>query len=137
MDYDKQTTEFLILTGTIIEFEFRGIVDGFPFDECDNLPHNHYKIRLIRGKKKYTFDFYDSYSNYKSGRTPSQYDVLASLEKYDVGDMADFVDNFGYVIKDRKSFLKVEKIWHACKTQYRELTKMFDTEELQRLREIC
>ena len=134
---DKQVTEFLILTGTVIEFEFRGVVDGFPFDETDNLPHNHFKVRLIRGDKQYRFDFYDSYSNFRSGKSPSQYDVLASLEKYDVGDMADFVDEFGYVIKDRKSFLKVEKIWHACKSQYRELTNMYTPEEMDRLREIC
>lgn len=134
---DKHVIDFLILTGTVIEFEFCGVVDGFPFDETDSLPHNHFKITLIKGEKKYTFDFYDSYSNFRNGKSPSQYDVLASLEKYDVGDMADFVDEFGYVIKDRKSFLKVEKIWHACKSQYKELTNMYTPEEMDRLREIC
>ena len=136
MDNDKLATDFLILTNTIIELQHLDVVDGFPFDEKDTLPHKHYKVHLIHNNKEYVYDFYDSYENFKNNKVPTRYDVLACLEKYDVGDMADFVDEFGYHINDRKSFLRVEKIWHACKDQYKALTEMFTPKEMEMLQEI-
>lgn len=136
-EYEQKAIDFLALTNTKLLLEKIDVVDHFPFDSEDEYPHDHYKVWLQRGKNEYTYDYYGSYFDYTKKRFPTTYDLLACLEKDDVGSMADFVEEFGYVIKDRKSFLRVERIWHACKKQYKELTKMFNEEEMDMLREIC
>lgn len=53
-----------------------------------------FKLKLSRGKKSYTFDFGQSIAS--GSKEPTIYDVLACLQKYDVGSFEDFCNNFGY-----------------------------------------
>ena len=135
-DYEKQAVDFLKNSGATMKIEYVGTVDGFPFDDNDTLPHRKYKVTIERDGETYKFPFYGSYRDWQKDEDPSEYDVLACLQKYDVGDMADFVDEFGYEIKDRKSFLRVEKIWKSCKAEYKALLRVFGYDLFEELREI-
>lgn len=136
--YNSQEAALNFLKETETDLKIRKIdvVCGFPNDDKDTLPHSHYKITLARGGKSYTFDYYGSYYDYQHGKEPVADSILAALQIYDVGSMADFVDEYGYVIKDRKSFLRVERIWKECKKQYSKLKTMYNETELDKLAEI-
>jgi len=58
---------------------------------------------------------------------PSSYDVLACLQKYEVGTFEDFCSNFGYEEDSRKS----ENIYKAVLKEYDNLCKLFSDEELE------
>lgn len=135
-EYEKQAVDFLKNSGATMKIEYVGTVDGFPFDDKDTLPHRKYRVTIERDGETYEFPFYGSYRDWQKEEDPSEYDVLACLQKYDVGDMADFVDEFGYEIKDRKSFLRVEKIWQNCKAEYKALLRVFGYDWFGELREI-
>ena len=138
-EFEQQAVDFLKESGATMKIEFKRTRMGFPGEDPEDpktMPHREYKVTIERNGMSYSFDFYGSYHQYRQKEDPTEYDVLACLEKYDVGSMADFVDEFGYVIKDRKSFLTVEKIWQSCKSQYRTLKKMFGEELMEKLCEI-
>ena len=135
-DYQQQALDFLKEAEATMTITRNGSVDGFPFDDKDTLPHRRYKVTIERNGSSYTFPFYGSYADWQKDRDPNEYDILACVEKYDVGTMADFVEEFGYKIVDRKSFLRVEKIWTRCKDQYRSLKTMFGPELMEKLCEI-
>ena len=138
-EYEQQAIDFLKEAEATMKIEFTGTRMGFPGEDPDDtktMPHRRYKVTLERNGTSFSFPFYGSYRQYLDKEDPSEYDVLASLEKYDVGTMADFVDEFGYVIKDRKSFMSVEKIWQSCKDQYRNMKRMFGSELMEKLCEI-
>lgn len=135
-EYQEQAMRFLKESGTKMTIRRNGSVDGFPFDDKDTHPHNRYEVNLERNGMSYSFQFYGSYMDWKNDTDPNEYDVLACMTKYDVGTMADFVEEFGYRIVDRKSFNKVEKAWKACKDEYRNLALMFGDEWMDQLCEI-
>lgn len=133
---EQQAVDFLKESGTKMRIVYVDTVQGFPFDDKDKYPHHKYIVTLKRNKRQYSFPFYNSYAAYQAKTRPSKYDVLACLEKYDVGEMSDFVEEFGYKIVDRKSFLKVEGIWRECREQYQNLRVLFDDEWMEKLQEI-
>lgn len=65
-------------------------------------------------------------------KEPSDYSILACLQKYDVGTFEDFCGDFGYDTDSRKA----EKIYFAVQKEYSELVRLFTEEELEELREI-
>lgn len=137
-EYDQRAEDFLHDSGTTMTIEFDSIVHGFPFEDEDSnrVDHKKYNVTLTRGEHVYRFPFYDSYHNFKNDIKPRPYDVLACLQKSDVGEMKDFVEEFGYEIKDRKSFERVENIWKACKDEYQNLYELFGEEWMEKLWEI-
>ena len=135
-DYEKQALDFLKDANAEMKIEYEKDIDGFPFDDKDTLPHRKYNVTLSCNDKQYKFPFYGSYIDWVQKKDPDEYSILAWLMTYDVGEMADFVDDFGYVIKDRKSFLRAEKAWESCKEQYNTLKSMFSEEMFERLQEI-
>ena len=63
---------------------------------------------------------------------PTDYDILACLEKYDPEDFENFCDNFGYDTDSRKAY----KVYEDVKEQYNNLCMLFSDEELERMAEI-
>jgi hypothetical protein len=86
-----------------------------------------FKLKLSKGGKKYTFNFGQSIA--KGGEEPTLYDVLACLQKYDVGTFNDFCSMFGY---DGDS----EKIYKAVVKEFEAMQRLFTDEELEILSEI-
>lgn len=88
-----------------------------------------FKCKLSRGKKSYIFEFGQ---NIQAGtKEPTLYDVLSSMQKYDVGDFDDFCGGFGYDNSEasKKTYKAVCKEWEA-------MDKMFNSEDLELLSEI-
>ena len=68
----------------------------------------------------------------KAKARPTEYDVLACLEKYSYDSFSDFCAEFGYStdsISARETFL-------ACGEEYAGLSRIFTEEQMEKLREI-
>lgn len=68
----------------------------------------------------------------KEKAVPNVYDVLACLEKYEVGTFEDFCSDFGYDEDSRTA----ERIYFAVQKEYNELSRIFTEEQIEELREI-
>nr|DAV11547.1 MAG TPA: hypothetical protein [Caudoviricetes sp.] len=68
----------------------------------------------------------------KAEAVPNEYDVLACLEKYDVGTFEDFCSELGYDEDSRTA----ERIYIAVIKEYKDLTKIFTEEQMEELSEI-
>ena len=118
-----------------------------------------YKITLSRGNRKYSFEFgqsiarsgfYASYGRQKyelprekmnlknhelkivKPIAPTLYDVLACLQKYDVGTFEDFCSEFGYETDSRNA----KKTYKAVVKEYNKMCSLFNNDELEVLTEI-
>lgn len=88
-----------------------------------------FKIRLSHGRKSYTFNFGQSIVS--GANEPRLYDVLACLQKYDVGTYQEFCSEFGYNEFDKsskriyknvcKEFRGVERVFNHCMEQLQEI----------------
>ena len=140
-EYDEQAINFCEKTNTTIQAEFVGR-DIPQWEERKNL-HNHFLITLQRGKRSYTFDFWDSiYNTEKSIKAskdflfdkfyPREYDILACIQKYDCGTFEEFCSEFGYDTDSRKA----EKIYNACVKEFTALQTLYNDEEIEEMQEI-
>ena len=68
----------------------------------------------------------------KTDAVPNEYDVLACLEKYDVGTFEDFCSELGYDEDSRTA----ERIYIAVIKEYKDLTRIFTEEQMEELSEI-
>ena len=116
-DYEKQANDFLNETGTTIFFERMTVsrLDGFTCGGYD------YHVTINRNGRMWRFDFSDSKNNKERNIEPTAYDVLACLQKYDVGTFKDFCDDFGY---DNDS-IKALKTYKAVVSEYNHVINMF------------
>ena len=64
--------------------------------------------------------------------TPTAYDVLACLQKYDIGTFEDFCSEFGYDTDSRSAL----KTYEACKEEFTNLQTLFTDSEIELLQEI-
>lgn len=67
---------------------------------------------------------------------PSAYDVLSCLQKYEVGDIGDFMDEFGYEIKSGKDLKNFISLYDTCVKEYEDVRRCFADEQIEKLREI-
>jgi hypothetical protein len=63
---------------------------------------------------------------------PTSYDVLACLQKYDVGNFEDFCAEFGYNTDSRKA----EKTYNAVCEEFKNIQTLFTDSEIEELQEI-
>jgi hypothetical protein len=63
---------------------------------------------------------------------PSAYDVLACLQKHEVGTLKDFCGQFGY----SEDSIKASKIYEGVKNEYENLKMLYTEAELEKMREI-
>ena len=89
-----------------------------------------FKITLFKGGKQYTFDFGQSIA--EDSNEPTLYNVLACLQKYDVGSFEEFCDNYGYNNDSRSA----HKIYKAVCKEYENMNRLFRSEELELLSNI-
>lgn len=68
----------------------------------------------------------------KAEAVPNEYDVLACLEKYDVGTFKEFCSELGYDEDSRTA----EKFYIASIDEYKHLTRIFTEEQMEELRDI-
>lgn len=126
-DYQKQAIDFLQATETTFKITFKD--HDFYFSE-DKDTRDIYYITLRNSKHKYRFTFGQSVSN--TGTHPTPYDVLACLQKYDVGSFNDFCNEFGYDQDSRKAY----KTYKAVLKEWKNIELLFTPEQLELLQEI-
>ena len=93
---------------------------------------NTYRATIVTPKGSMWVKFWDSINNTQYGRKPNEYDILACLQKYDVGTYEDFLSEFGYDPEDRYS----KEIYKGCVSEYEKLCRIFTEEQMEELREI-
>ena len=74
--------------------------------------------------------FWDSINNTQNGCMPEEYDILACLQKYEVGSLEDFLCEFGYEPSDGR------KIYKAVCREYEKVCRCFTVEQIEQLQEI-
>ena len=72
----------------------------------------------------------------KAKAVPTEYDILACLEKYEVGSMDNFMYEFGYEIKSVKDMTNFINTYNAVVKEYNDLCRIFTEEQMEELREI-
>lgn len=134
-EYEKQAKQFCRETGTRITIRKAGVVDRFPGDPKPTGWRNKYRVTIERNEKRYTTPFYDSIANYQTNHRPTAYDVLACLQKYDVGDFWNFVAEFGYSTEGIENFSRARKAFRAVRAEYAAVQALFG-DVLAKLQEI-
>lgn len=86
----------------------------------------------IKTKLNWSFLNNDKSDKIHYPEIPSEYDLLATLQKYEVGTLEDFCDEFGYDINSKKA----EKIYEAVCDEYAKVCMIFNDEEMSELQEI-
>ena len=102
----------------------------FHRDEIENCLEKDGKINRFKFSSKH-FRI-ESFDKIIYPKIPDAYDILACMEKYDVGSFEDFCNEFGYDTDSRNA----EKIYNSVKEQYTKLQTLFNQEEIEELAEI-
>jgi hypothetical protein len=128
-EYQKQADDFLVETGTTLKIKFKKYDKHFIDDKESR---NIYQINLKRGDKFYNFDFGQSIAGTEKNEAPNAYDVLACLQKYDIGSFEDFCSEFGYDNDDRKA----KKTYYAVLKEFQSVNYLF-SDVIDKLAEIA
>lgn len=72
----------------------------------------------------------------KAEARPTEYDVLACLQKYDVGSMDDFMHEFGYEIKCVEDMTNFINTYNAVVKEYNDIRRCFTQEQIEAMWEI-
>jgi hypothetical protein len=146
-DYEKQALDVLERCNATFEVKLAGKKPP-PFDDesyakmraHDGLKDTdqHCRITIRRpGRaggpvRSWTFDFWRSISDARSGKLPTAYDVLACIAKSEPGTFENFCGDFGYSTDS----IKATKIYRAVCRQYKAYCRIFDADQRAWLEEI-
>lgn len=72
----------------------------------------------------------------KEDATPTEYDILSCLQKYDAGTLDDFISDFGYEVKSGKDLKNLLITYQAVQDEYRDICRCFTPEQIEELQEI-
>lgn len=120
---------FQMATG--LKFSARFVKNDKYFPD-DKEARNIYKITLRHRGRTYSFKFGQSIAESWTHKAPDLYSVLASITKEDPGTLEEFCSNYGYNLDSRKA----EKVYKAVKEEFLNVCRLFNEEELSRLRDI-
>jgi len=138
-DDDKEKRDIYEITLKRGEREYKFRFGNSIANSCKYLvfPYKHPGVRecfndLSEAKRKYGYISPGEYRENKEFEEPTPYDVLAAVQKYDVGTFEDFAGEFGYDTDSRKA----ENTYHAVLDEYKNLQRLFNDEEIEELGEI-
>lgn len=123
-DYDSRANDFLAKTGTTVKIKFYEYEKHFA-DDKEN--RNRYHVTIKRNGITWSYLFGDSIFNTVNGIEPTAYDVLACVEKYDVGTFHDFCNEFGYDEYDDygRENTKARRIYKAVRREAEKVNELF------------
>lgn len=107
-------------------------ITGREYTMSGNSKSGGYNYCISGGYKLTDMKNVTDYCVLVKGTPPTYYDILSSLQKYDVGDFEDFCNEFGYDNDSRKA----EKIYKAVLNEYNNMKMLFTDEEFKILSEI-
>lgn len=128
MDYQAQANDFLKETKTRLSVKWMLYGKYFNDDkECRHI----FRVTLKNSHCQYSFNFGQSIIS--DATPPTAYDILACVQKYDVGSFEDFCSGFGYDTDSRKA----EKTYKAVCKEYAGISQLFsESEIMEKLQEI-
>ena len=133
-EHIQQAKDFLAKCNATMEINFIGKAEPLWDEGC---PHNAYRFIITTQLGIMENVIYDSaYNTLRGINGISEYDVLACLEKYDVGTIDDFVREFGYEVHCWDDVKRIEKTYKAVVRQYNKLCEIFTPEQMEWLREV-
>ena len=124
--YEQIAENFCNKYGVTIDFKRGKRTDGLL-----SVGGLDYYIAITRDKKRWHFWFTDSVYNKEHSIEPTKYDVLACLQKYEVGDFKNFCEESGYeeYTENNHGRLKVnseaKRIYNAVKKEYENVQRIF------------
>lgn len=131
-DYQNQARQFLNNCSATMSIAYVGKAKP----DWDNKNHNMYTCIIKTQRGQMTVNFYDSIANTMNGSKPTEYDILACLQKYDVGEIEEFIDEFGYEIKKKGDLKRIMNTYHAVVKEYHDVCRCFTQEQIEAMREI-
>ena len=134
-EYVKQAREFLEACNATMKITWIGCEINKNWN--DNIRRNVYRATIKTPKGVLWVKFWDSAYNTERGLEPTEYDVIASLEKYYVGSIDDFVRDFCYEVREWADVKRIQNIYNAVKRQYKSLCRCFTPDQINAMREIC
>lgn len=126
-NYQKQALNFLNATNTSLIIKYKSYGKHFAGDDQNR---HIFRCRLVNDLGSYNFDFGQSIAD--GSTPPTAYDILACLQKYDVGSFQDFFGEFGYDTDSRTA----EKTYKAVCKEFEAVDKLFTSEQIEQLQEI-
>ena len=72
----------------------------------------------------------------KKAAKPTEYDILACLQQYEVGTMHDFFHEFGYEVHNVDDMFRFMNLYNAVVKEYQDLCRIFTSEQMEKIREI-
>lgn len=144
-DYVNQAKKFLESCDATMNFMYLGTEVNKDWNETRERDTYMVNIRTPLGNMQ--VKFYDCIKNtlknedrYLSGLKKkiqiTEYDVLSCLQKYDVGDIEDFIWEFGYEIKEKGDLRRIQNIYNAVKKEYKDVCRCFTPRQIKRMQEI-
>ena len=131
--YHAHARKFLRNCGATLKVKF--LHYGKHFDD-DQHERNVYNVTIKRNGQSYSFRFGDSVFNTRDGREPTEYCILACLQKYKPeADVWDFAAEYGYEICNRSSYNKILHTHQAVKDEYAGVMRVFG-DVIEQLQEI-
>jgi hypothetical protein len=133
-EYVKQAKDFLTSCNATMKITFLG--KGINENWSDGFHRNTYRATIKTPKGTMWVKFWDSWYNTNNGIKPTEYDILACLQKYEVGSFEDFVSEFGYDIEFPIDKQRVKRIYNAVIREYESVRRCFTEEQIEALWEI-
>jgi hypothetical protein len=140
-EYENNAREFLNKCTAELEVYYAGTSTNNLWNE--DQPRDMYSFIIKTPRGSMNGIFWDSINNTRKrlairGKpvSPDAYNILACLEKYEVGTMDDFMYEFGYEIKSAKDMANFITTYNAVVKEYQDLCRIFTPEQMEMLREI-
>lgn len=133
-EYVKQAKEFLESCNATMDIRFWDRRANKDWNETQL--RNTYKVIIKTPQGSMTVMFWDSIANKQNGERPTEYDILACLQKYDVGTIDEFVREFGYEVHEWADIKRIEKTYNAVVKEYEDVCRCFTPEQIEAMCEI-
>ena len=133
-EYQKQAKDFLENCGATIKITFLGKETNKSWN--DNVYRNTYMATIKTPLGVMKVKFWDSIYSTQNNERPTEYDILACLQKYDVGSFEDFVNEFGYEIDESQSRRNSKQIYNAVCREYEKVCRCFTQKQIEAMQEI-
>ena len=144
-EYVIEAKKFLEECNATMNFMYLGTEVNKDWNET--IKRDTYMVNIRTPLGSMQVKFYDSIKNtlknkerHLSGLKEkvqiTEYDVLSCLQKYDVGDIEDFMYEFGYEIKERGDLKRIQNIYNAVVEEYEDVCRCFTTKQIEKLQEI-
>ena len=133
-EYVKQAKDFLENCGATMKIEYLTVDINKTWN--DNVYRNVYRASIKTQLGVMSVKFWDSAYNTENNIKPTEYDILACLQKYELGSFEDFVSEFGYEIEDPNDRRNAKQIYKFACREYEKICRCFTDEQIEALREI-